>query len=191
LQDVVLLGNASPRNSVSFLGGCGETGVSRTVVLKPEFGNEIVNEIVIAACRLADLCQAASGENLGFLARRFPLVGPVLVLLLEFLHAAGRIHELHFAGEERVARRADFDVDVFLGAARLKLVATAADHVGFIILGVTVFFHDVGLGFRFLLGRKSIVAENPASGQGARLPSPGSFFAFLGGIKGIGLYRIG
>src|SRR6059058_2892396 len=38
------------------------------------------------------------------------------VFPLELLHAARRVDELHLAREERMARRADFDVDVFLGA---------------------------------------------------------------------------
>src|SRR5438270_5247759 len=45
---------------------------------------------------------------------RLLAVGPV-VLALELLDAAGRVHELHLAGEEGVTRRADFDGDVLLG----------------------------------------------------------------------------
>ena len=68
------------------------------------------------------------------------------VLLMELLDAARRIDELHLAGEERMARRADFGVDVLLGAARGELVAATAGDGGFFILGVNVFFHGK-LGF--------------------------------------------
>src|SRR4051794_12118569 len=60
------------------------------------------------------------GGGVGLLA-----VAPV-VLLLELLDAAGGVDELHLAGEERVARRADFDGNVLAGAARGELVAAAA-----------------------------------------------------------------
>src|SRR5438132_778423 len=66
--------------------------------------------------------------------------GPV-VLLLELLDAAGRVNELHLAGEERMAGRANFDGDVLLGAAGRELVAAATGHRGGFVLGVNVFLH--------------------------------------------------
>ena len=72
----------------------------------------------------------------------FLTAGPV-VLLLEFLDAAGGVDELHLAGEERMARRADFDRDILLGAARLKLVAAPAGDGALFVFGVNAFLHDV------------------------------------------------
>src|SRR5437764_1864868 len=70
-----------------------------------------------------------------------------VVLLLELLDAAGGVHELHLTGEERVARRADFDGDVLLGAARGELVAAPAGDGRFHVLGVNAFFHGSGPSF--------------------------------------------
>src|SRR5205814_388931 len=64
-----------------------------------------------------------------------------VVLALELFHAAGSVHVFHLAGEKRVARRADFNVDVLLGAARDKLVAATARHHGLFVFRVDVFFH--------------------------------------------------
>src|SRR5688572_10995166 len=80
------------------------------------------------------------------LLRRFGLagllaVGPV-VLLLELLDAAGGVQELHLAGEERMARRADFDVDGLARAARGKLVATTAGDGCVGVDGMDGLFHD-------------------------------------------------
>src|SRR5262249_48770858 len=75
------------------------------------------------------------GLGLGLLA-----VAPV-VLLLEPLHPAGGVHELHLAGEERVTGRADLDGDVLARAAGGELVATAAGHSGLDVFGVDVGFH--------------------------------------------------
>ena len=66
-----------------------------------------------------------------------------VVLLLEFLDAARRVNELHLAGEERMARRADFDGDVLARAARGELVAAAAGDDDFFVFGVNVFFHGI------------------------------------------------
>src|SRR5579885_37033 len=82
---------------------------------------------------------------LGRFALFFALV-PV-VLLLELLDAAGRIDDLHFAGEERMASRANLDRDVLLGAAGYKLVAATASHRGFNIFGVNSGFHDFLLAY--------------------------------------------
>src|SRR5476651_1299425 len=64
-----------------------------------------------------------------------------VVLLLELLDAARAIDELHLAGEERMARRANFGGDVLLGAARRELVAATAGDGGFFVFGMDVFFH--------------------------------------------------
>src|SRR5262249_48181632 len=82
------------------------------------------------------------GRGFGGLGLFLALV-PV-VLLLELLDAAGGVHELPLAGEERVARRADFDVDDLARAARRELVAAAAGDGRFLVLGVDVGFHGWG-----------------------------------------------
>lgn len=45
---------------------------------------------------------------------------------LEFLHPSGGINDLLGAGEERMAGRADFHVDRFLGGTCFDLVAASA-----------------------------------------------------------------
>ena len=65
-----------------------------------------------------------------------------VVLALEFLDAARGVDVFHLAGEERVAHRADFDGDGFLGAARDELVAAAARHRALFVSGMDVFIHD-------------------------------------------------
>src|SRR5207245_2166394 len=78
-----------------------------------------------------------------------------VVLLLELLNAAGGINELHLAGEEGVAGRADFDGDVLLGAARLELVAAAAGDGRVFVFGVNAGLHgtiSVFLWERSILG---------------------------------------
>src|SRR5882724_233810 len=85
------------------------------------------------------------GSSLG-LGRRFDrgllglAVGP-LELLVELVHAAGRVDELHGARVVRVALRADLDRDLRLRAPRLERVAAAADHVALLVLGVNPVFH--------------------------------------------------
>src|SRR2546423_3587951 len=59
----------------------------------------------------------------------------------EFLHASGRIDELLFPGEKRMARRADADFNVPLGRARVIDSAASADDIGLVILWMNVRFH--------------------------------------------------
>src|SRR5438552_4268141 len=59
----------------------------------------------------------------------------------ELLDAAFCVDELLLAGEERVARRADFDVELFERRARLERVAARADDGGLIPLGMDLLFH--------------------------------------------------
>src|SRR5262249_39127787 len=70
------------------------------------------------------------GLFLGRLAPCFLALVPV-VLPLELLDPAGRVHVLHLAGKEGMASRADFDGDVFARAAGDELIATATGHGGF------------------------------------------------------------
>src|SRR5438876_10006481 len=65
-----------------------------------------------------------------------------VVFTLELLDAAGGVHVLHLAREERMTGRADFDGDVLLGAARNELIAATAGHGGFFVFGVNTLFHD-------------------------------------------------
>src|SRR3989339_706635 len=48
----------------------------------------------------------------------------------EFLHAAGGVHEPLLAGVERMAGRADLQLDELLGGAGLEGVAAGADDLG-------------------------------------------------------------
>src|SRR5262249_3264904 len=88
-------------------------------------------------------------------------VGPV-VLLLEFLDAAGRVDELHLAGEERVTRRADFDGDVLLGASCDELVAATARDGRLDVFGVNAGLHE----FLRWLKRYFIVERRSGARQG-------------------------
>lgn len=69
--------------------------------------------------------------------------GGVGVLLRETFDAACRIDQLLFAGEERVAIRADFDAQhvTFDGRARGKRVAAGAVYGYLMIVGVNTGFH--------------------------------------------------
>src|SRR5947208_15799729 len=71
---------------------------------------------------------------------RLLAIGPV-VLALELLDAAGRVDELHLAGEERMTRRADFDGDLLARAARRELVAATADDGCLVIFRMNARFH--------------------------------------------------
>src|SRR5579872_965676 len=79
-------------------------------------------------------------RRFGGLARLLA-VGPV-VLALELLDAARRVHELHLAGEERVAGRADFDGNVLLRTARHEFIAATARDGRLNIFGVNAGFHE-------------------------------------------------
>src|SRR5271167_2569974 len=64
------------------------------------------------------------------------------VLAAKALHPAGGIHQLLLAGEEGVARRADFYADVALvGRAGHECVAARAMHAHFVVCGMNGCFH--------------------------------------------------
>ena len=69
----------------------------------------------------------------------FLLLAP-LVLLLELLNAPRGIDELHLAGEERMAGRADLDPEVLLRGPRRERAPARADDVDLVILGMDAFF---------------------------------------------------
>src|SRR5262245_64226791 len=85
------------------------------------------------------------------LAGRFSLYpqsgGSFLVLfgvfLLETLDAARRVNQLLFAGEERVAVRADFHVNVFLRRTSRPRMTAGANDPTFDIFRMNSFFHSL------------------------------------------------
>lgn len=62
-------------------------------------------------------------------------------LVLELLDAAGGVHELQFAGVERVANVANVDFELFARASRLETIPATAGHLSFKILGMDAVFH--------------------------------------------------
>src|ERR1700761_4294712 len=81
------------------------------------------------------------GGGLGRAAGLLEAVRPA-ELLAEPLHAAGGIHELLLAREERVATRADIHVQLRLRAAGHEFVAASTADVTGDILRVNFGFHD-------------------------------------------------
>src|SRR5690242_19786966 len=69
------------------------------------------------------------------------------VALAELVDAAGGVHDLLLARVERVALRADLDMELLGrgGRARRELVATAAGDLHFRVLRMDLFFHGVSL----------------------------------------------
>src|SRR6266516_1884598 len=63
------------------------------------------------------------------------------VLALEALDPAGRVHQLLLAGEERMARRADLDVDRRHGGAGLDDVAAGTDDGRLLVPRMDAFLH--------------------------------------------------
>jgi hypothetical protein len=64
-----------------------------------------------------------------------------VVFAVEFLHAAGCVDDLLFAGVERMANVADIDVQFGFGRFCLKGVAAGAFDHDFFVLGVNSLFH--------------------------------------------------
>ena len=69
----------------------------------------------------------------------------LLIFIEEAFDAAFRVDELVLAREERVAARANFDLDVFLGGARLERVAAGASDLGLDVNGMNTLFHNTDL----------------------------------------------
>lgn len=68
--------------------------------------------------------------------------GLARVFLAEFVHTSGGVHDFLLAGEERMALRANFNMQIpFERGARHKFVAATAGHGGFLIFGVGAGFH--------------------------------------------------
>ena len=71
-------------------------------------------------------------------------LGLTPVLPLKSFHATGTVHELLLAGEERMAVRADFQMDdvTLVGRARLEGVAASACYRNVVILRMNLFLHE-------------------------------------------------
>ena len=68
------------------------------------------------------------------------------VTLVETIYASGGIDQLLFTGEERMASRANFDVQVtFLGGASLEGLAARATDRNFNVFWMNSWFHFVTL----------------------------------------------
>ena len=68
--------------------------------------------------------------------------GFLSIALVEAIDASRGIDQLLFAGEERVACRTDFDVQIaFLGRASFERLATSATNGNFDVFWVNSWFH--------------------------------------------------
>ena len=68
--------------------------------------------------------------------------GFLSIALVEAIDASRSIDQLLFAGEERVASRTNFDVQIaFLGRASLECLAASAANVDFDVFWVNSWFH--------------------------------------------------
>src|SRR4051812_6135724 len=85
-----------------------------------------------------------SPSTTGRLAPALLLLGRGGLATLEPLDASARVDQLLPARVERVAVRADLDVDLGLRGARRELVAARAAHVGFDVLGMDFSLHGSG-----------------------------------------------
>src|SRR5262245_41746707 len=63
-------------------------------------------------------------------------------LLREAFYTAFRVDELLAAGEERVAVRADFEVELLLGRAGLPLVSAGATRLDVVVFRVDTWLHN-------------------------------------------------
>lgn len=73
----------------------------------------------------------------------FKLCLTFCVFTVEALDATFGVEKLHFAGEERMANVADFNLELAGKTAGLKLVSASADNFEFYVFRVNVFFHSV------------------------------------------------
>jgi hypothetical protein len=68
--------------------------------------------------------------------------GFLAIALVEPIHASRGVDQLLLTGKERVASRADFDVQVaFFGRASLKGLATSAANGNFYVFRMNSWFH--------------------------------------------------
>jgi hypothetical protein len=106
-----------------------------------EKGKRRLHSILLPWSHREELFGARGGLGSAFLDFFGLLALVPVVFALELLDPARRIDVLHFAGEERVARGANFRGDVFLRAARRELVAATAGDRRLFVFRMNVFFH--------------------------------------------------
>src|SRR5438045_5506018 len=91
------------------------------------------------------------------------------VALVEAVNAARRVNQLLLAREERVALRADFDVDVaLLRRARLERAAAGAVDVRRVVVGMDSLLHFVSSFIRWrqrALKQSHMILSRAAHGQ--------------------------
>src|SRR5262245_19854574 len=102
---------------------------------KPQPSNKAVEPLSLAHCgfRLYQLSMKIHGSGAGFFLLR--------VFLLESFDATRGIDQLLFAGEKRMAIRANFNVDLFFGRTRRARGAAGAHDLTFDVFGMNAFFH--------------------------------------------------
>jgi hypothetical protein len=66
----------------------------------------------------------------------------LIVLLPELVDAAFRVDELLFAGEERVANRANIEPYVLLGRTGLERFAAGAVNGCYLVIGMNILLHE-------------------------------------------------
>ena len=71
-----------------------------------------------------------------------PQLGSLFVLSLESFDSSGGINQFLFTGEERVAFRADFEVDLRFRRARPESFTAGAFDDGVDVIGMYVCFHQ-------------------------------------------------
>ena len=102
----------------------------------------------------------------GRLRGRFRLLA---VALVEAVNSARGVNEFLLAREERVALRADFDVDVALfSRARLERAAAGAVDCGRVVVGMNSLLHFVSSsvgGVRRALKQSHMILSRAAHGQ--------------------------
>jgi hypothetical protein len=65
------------------------------------------------------------------------------VLAVEAFHASGRVNQLLFAGEERMAFGANLQTNLAtLGGTRLEFFTARANNIHFNVFGVNFLFHE-------------------------------------------------
>jgi hypothetical protein len=91
-----------------------------------------------------------------------------LIFTLETIHAAGRIYQLLFSGEEGMAARADFNSDIaFVSGPGFERVAARANHVHLIVGRVNSSFHDFTFSGNYIVARRRLIslAGGPENGK--------------------------
>jgi hypothetical protein len=82
------------------------------------------------------------------------------ILLLEAFNATRRINQLLLTGKERMAVRADFDVNLLLGRTCRPGCAAGANDVTFLIFGMDTWFH-FNFSFSSIAPIKSVTVTWP------------------------------